>query len=199
MVSRRLHQALRRGHEAKAILRIERKPKFADRVDGIVLRIGKRWVLLAQTTDGGYFDGYIVLRLRDVARVTPDETFAQEFVKMQPEWPPSFPLDVDLNDAASALGGFTRQGELLGIQKETERSAIWIGTLDQVASRYIYLNEVRPDATWHHGPLGYKLRSITRAEVGTRYLFGLSAIANARTSRVLPEQDGDAEEFRVNN
>ncbi|MFJ2368737.1 hypothetical protein [Microbacterium sp. NPDC087665] len=194
-----MHQALRRGQEAKAILRIERKPKFADRVDGIVLRIGKRWVLLAQTTDGGYFDGCIVLRLRDVARVTPDETFAQEFVKMQPEWPPSFPLDVDLNDAASALGGFTRQGELLGIQKENERSAIWVGTLDQVTPRYIYLNEVRPDATWHPRPLGYKLRSITRAEVGTRYLFGLSAIANARASPVLPEQDGDVTDFHANN
>ena len=94
MVSRRLHKALQRAQETKSILRIERKPKFADRVDGIVLRIGEQWILMAQTADGGYFDGYVLLRLRDVARLTPDETFAHEFVRFQPEWPPSFPFDV---------------------------------------------------------------------------------------------------------
>lgn len=199
MVSRRLYRALLRAQEAKSILRIERKPKFADRVDGIVLRIGEQRILVAQTADGGYFDGYVVLRLRDVARVTSDETFAQEFVKTQPEWPPSFSIDLDLDDAASALGGFARQGELVGIHKENERSAIWIGTLDDVTSRYIYLNEVRPDATWHPRPLGYKLRSITMAEVGTRYLLGLSAVAGAGASSVRPEMDGDVVEFRFSN
>jgi hypothetical protein len=199
MASRRLHQALRRAQEAKSILRIERKPKFADWVDGIVLRFGEQWILLAKTADGGYFDGYVLLRLRDVARVTPDETFAQEHVKIQPEWPPSFSLDVDLDDAASALGGFARRGGLVGIQKENERSAIWIGTLDQVTSRYVYLNEVRPDATWHPRPLGYKLRSITMAEVGTRYLLALSAVAEAGASSVRHEKDGDVVEFRFNN
>lgn len=34
MVSRRLHQALRRAQEAKTILQIERKSKFTNRVDG---------------------------------------------------------------------------------------------------------------------------------------------------------------------
>ncbi|KQZ24398.1 MULTISPECIES: hypothetical protein [unclassified Microbacterium] len=184
MVSRRLHKALQRAQDTKSILRIERKPKFADRVDGIVLRIGEQWILMAQTADGGYFDGYVLLRLRDVARLTPDETFAHEFVRFQPEWPPSFPFDVDLDDTASALSGFARQGELVGIQKENERSAIWIGTPDDVTSRYIYLNEVRPDATWHPRPLGYKLRSITMAEVGTRYLIGLSEVAGAGASSV---------------
>ncbi|MGK3948258.1 hypothetical protein [Microbacterium sp. K2] len=164
-----------------------------------MLRIGEQWVLAARTTDAGYFDGYVVLRLRDVERVTPDDTFAQEFVKIQPEWPPSFPFDIDLDSTASALGGVARQGELVGIQKENERNALWIGTLDEVTSRYIYLNEVRPDATWHPRPLGYKLRSITMAEVGTRYLVGLSAVAGVRVSSVQPEGDGDVVEFRFNN
>lgn len=182
MVSRRVNRVLRRGLEERSILRIERTPRFADHVDGIVLRIGAKWVLVAQTTDGGYFDGYAALRSRDVARVAPDETFAQEFVRTQPEWPPSFPSDVDLDSTSGVLGGFARTGDLLGIQKENERSAMWIGTLDEVTSRHIYLNEVRPDATWHPRPLGYRLRSITMAEVGTRYLVGLGAAAAAGTS-----------------
>lgn len=59
---------------------------------------------------------------------------------------------------------------------------MWIGTVDEVGEKLVYLREVRPDATWHSVPLGYKLKAITSVEVGTHYLVGLAGIAGSADS-----------------
>lgn len=56
----------------------------------------------------------------------------------------------------------------------------WVGTLDEIQSRFVYLWEVRPDASWHPEPLGYRLRAITEVETDTRYLRALAASAAPR-------------------
>ena len=159
------------------MIRVGRAPKFADRLDGFVVAVGDKWALLAQSSDGGFFNGYVAFRLRDVKRIDRDKTFQTAFAKTQPEWPPARPFEVDLDSTSGVLEGLGRGGALIGIQKDNERSAIWIGTLDEVQKRVAYLHEVRPDATWHPVPLGYKLKAITTVEVATHYLQGLAAIA----------------------
>lgn len=161
------------------IIRVDRALKFADRLDGFVVAVGGKWALMAQSSDGGFFNGYIAFRLCDVKKISRDKTFETAFAKTQPEWPPACPFEVDLNSTTGVLEGLGHDGTLIGIQKENERSAMWIGKLDEVWSRVMYLHEVRPDATWHPAPLGYKLKAITTVEVATHYLRGLSAIAGA--------------------
>jgi hypothetical protein len=161
------------------MIRVERSPKYADRLDGFVVALGDEWVLMAQSSDGGYFNGWVAFRLSDVKRINRDKTFETAFAKTQPEWPPVRPFEVDLSSTSGVLRGMGRDGALIGIQKDNERSAIWIGKLDEVRKRVAYLHEVRPDATWHTAPLGYKLKAITTVEVATHYLRGLVAIAGA--------------------
>ncbi|TFC05047.1 hypothetical protein E3O42_04115 [Cryobacterium adonitolivorans] len=161
------------------IVRIERKLKFADRIDGFVVLVGKRWALVARSSDGGFFDGYIAFRIRDVKRIKPDRTFESAYARTRPEWPPRYPSALRLNSTADLLQGLGLSGALLSIQKEKERAAMWIGTVDEVGEKYVYLHEVRPDATWHSSPLGYKLKAITSVEVGTHYLVGLAGIAGS--------------------
>lgn len=132
---------------------------------------------MAQSSDGGFFNGYVAFRLGDVKRISRDKSFATAFAKTRPEWPPVRPFDVDLTSTRSVLEGLGRDDALIGIQKENERSAIWIGGLDEVRKRMVYLHEVRPDATWHPFPRGYRLQAITSIEIATHYLRGLGAIA----------------------
>ena len=40
--------------EAQALVRIERTPRNADRVDGFVVALGSKWVLISGTSDGGH-------------------------------------------------------------------------------------------------------------------------------------------------
>jgi len=172
-IGARLTRAIAEQH----MIRVDRVPKFADRLSGFVVAVGDEWALMAQSFDGGFFNGYVAFRLGDVKRIKRDKSFETAFAKTQPEWPPVYPYEVGLDSTTDALEGLGRGGALIGIEKENELSGIWIGRLDEVRKRVVYLHEVRPDATWHSAPLGYKLKAITTVEVATHYLQGLAAIA----------------------
>jgi hypothetical protein len=168
---------LRRSIDEQTIVRVKRKQKFADRLNGFIVDVGAEWVLMAQTSDGGFFDGFVAFRAKDVTSLTRDKSFETTFAKTRLEWPPSFPVPLDLDSTAGLIRGLAEGGRLIGIQKEKKRRATWIGRLDEVASTLVYLHEVRPDASWHSEPLGYKLKAITSVEVGTNYLVALAAVA----------------------
>lgn len=148
-----------------------------------MLRVGSKWALMAQTVEGGYFDGLVAFRVQDVKQITDDESVARAFAKTLPGWPPSHESEIDLETTAGVIRGLGDSGLLLGIQKEAERQATWIGTLDEIIGRFVYLHEVRPDGTWHPSPLGYKLRAITTVEVGRRYYAALSVVAGEKPRR----------------
>lgn len=178
MPSRKKTRArLDRAIDEQHIIRVDRTPKFAHQLDGFVVAVGDEGALMAQSSDGGFFNGYVAFRVNDVKKIERVKTFETAFAKTQPEWPPVRPIGVDLNSTSGVLAGLGHDGALIGIQKDNERSAIWIGKLDEVRKRFVYLHEVRPDATWHPAPLGYKSKAITTVKVATHYLRGLAAIA----------------------
>jgi hypothetical protein len=159
------------------MVRVERKPKYADRLDGFIVQVGEKWALLAQISDGGFFNGHIAFRLRDIARIKRDRSFENVYARTQPEWPPTAPEGIQLNSTADVLISLGTGAALMGIEKEYERRAKWIGVFDEIVGKYFYLHEVRPDASWHKRPLGYKLKAITTVEVRSHYMVGLSAVA----------------------
>ncbi len=177
MKSQRLHARLQEATATTSVVHVERRPKHADRLDGIVLRVGKKWALMARTVDGGYLDGLVAFRVKDVKRISDDQSVASAFVKTLPDWPPAYSAPLDLDSTVGVLDGLGRGGRLIGIQKEKERDALWIGILEGILGRFVYLHEVRHDAAWNSEPLGYRLRSITTVEIGRRYFSALTAIA----------------------
>jgi hypothetical protein len=60
---------LRRAAGSRALVRIRRSPRNADRADGVVVAVGSKWALIARTGDGGFFDGSVAIRVKDVVRV----------------------------------------------------------------------------------------------------------------------------------
>lgn len=179
MKSKAARTRLLRAMNTKTLVGVERKPKYADLLEGFVLRVGSMWALMAQTVDGGYFDGLVAFRLQDVCRITDDESVAAAFAVTLPEWPPSYAHAIDLDTTAGVITGLSDTHGLVGIQKETERRATWIGTVDVIAGRFVYLHEIRPDGRWHLAPLGYRLRAVTTVEVGRRYHSALSAVSGS--------------------
>lgn len=179
-MSNRRRRELESVLEERAHVRILRRPKHSYRVDGFVAALGSKWVLVAQTMDGGYFDGYVAFRLRDVTSVTRDRTFEGRFAATQPEWPPSPPGVIDLSSTKRMLRTLAATGPLIGIEKENERSAVWIGEVVDVRRGWVALHEVRPDGRWRKKALWYRVRAVTSASVGTHYLRGLAQIAGTR-------------------
>lgn len=161
------------------VVRVDRKPTYAEPLYGFVVRIGAKWALMAQVSEGGYADGFVAFRVGDVARVESDGTIATTFAKSQPDWPRQYEHDLDLDRTRGVLADFGSTGGLMGIEKESERRALWVGIFDEILDRHVYLHEVRPDGTWHDEPLGYELNAVSAIHVETRYLEALSAVAGS--------------------
>ncbi len=170
-------EALRNAITENVVVRVDRQLEYADALYGFVLRVGAKWALMAQVSDGGYADGFVAFRVGDVSWVVADSTMATTFAKTQPEWPRQYPHDVDLDRTRSVLTSLGARAGLVGIEKERERNALWIGTFDEIIDGHVYLHEVRPDGIWHDEPLGYKLSAVTAIYVETRYFAALRALA----------------------
>jgi hypothetical protein len=178
-MSKRNRRELEAALEKRTLVRIVRRPEHSYRVDGFVVAVGSKWVLVSQTMDGGYFDGYVAFRLRDVRSVARDRSFESRFAATRPEWPPSPPGVVDLTSTKRMLRTLSATGPLIGIEKENEREATWIGQIVEIRPGWVALREVRPDARWRKKPLWYQVGAVTSASVGTHYLRGLAAIAGS--------------------
>lgn len=159
---------------------LRRRSEPSARYSGYVLAIGSKWVLLAQIAEGGFFDGHIAFRLRDLLHVRNDRSFESQATKLRPEWPPRAPVGLagaDLGRTRSVLEAFGADGDLIAVQKDRQPGSLWVGTLDEVRRHWVSLLEVRPDATWHDRPLWYRLRRIAAVERGGQYLRGLADVA----------------------
>jgi hypothetical protein len=181
-VSRRLTKAF----NPTSLVRIETSPRNSESLDGFVVGIGAKWVLVAQTGNGGYLDeGLAAVRRKDIVKVRTDSSFECRFAQIQPEWPPVAPAGVELEATAALIQSLSKISPLIGIEQERRFHSPmrWIGVVDEIGKGWLWLHEVRPDASWHKRPLGYKLSRITKVTISDRYLTGLAAIAGTHPPR----------------
>ena len=178
-ISRVLRSKLNRAAEEQTLIQVRRKPKFATGyLEGYVLHVGLGWAVLAKVADGGWFDGHVAIRLKDVTSVKRGKGISASFAKTRPEWPPTSPFEGEtLDDLAQVLNAFGADAAMFGIEKEAERSATWIGILDEVWPKWLWLQEVDFTGRWETKPLGYKLKAITVVSSGNRYVHALREIA----------------------
>jgi hypothetical protein len=189
-ISRALRAKLERAARERTLIRVIRKLPFAPGyLEGFVLHVGLDWSVLAQVADGGWFNGYIAFRLKEVTSVKKDKGISPSFSRTRPEWPPTSPFEGEsLDDVAQVLNAFGADASLFGIEKEGERSATWIGVLADVGSKWLWLREVDFHGRWAAEPVGYKLKAITTVSSGDRYMQALREIAGPPPAiRIEPE------------
>jgi hypothetical protein len=187
MKARSIRRTLQISMSDQSVVRVYRRPKHATGyLEGFVVDIGTKWALLAQTRDGGWFNGWVAFRLDDVATARADGGFSDRFARTRPEWPPASPLPAgSLDNTRDVVDAFGFGSRLIGIEKERERNAIWIGLLDETWPKTVWLLEVLSNAQWLEAPLGYKLKDITSLQTDTLYM------------RALEESAGPAPDFEA--
>lgn len=176
-----LRESLVLANGTGEILQLTRVSRPGQHIDGFVVAVGQRWVLLARVMDGGFFDGHVAIRFREIGKVRPDRSFQSAYARTQPEWPPGPPADteaLDLDTTTGVLTSLLKPGAIFGIEQDRKYDAIWIGVPHQLTKHWLYMWEARPDASWHDKPRGYRLNRITLIVFGDHYQTGLSAMAD---------------------
>jgi hypothetical protein len=169
---------LRRALGKPSIYRVSRRSESMDRVEGFVVGLGKKWVLLARTADGGYPDGLTAIRVRDVSSIEKDRSFATEFANTQSQPSPAELTSIDLDRTDQVIETMSALAGMVAVERERIRTgSMWIGEYQGKRGKWFGLLEVRPNASWHRKPFAYRLRDVTTVSVQSRYLRALAAIA----------------------
>jgi len=161
------------------LVRVHRNIPKADRVEGFVVGIGERWVLLNLFDSDMFLDGYVALRLNDIRRIErrggPD-SFPLRALRHFGESPRT-PDEVGLDTSEGLLTSLGSKYPLLIIHVERlDPKVCYVGKFVATSKRSLRLLEISPDASWDEKPTKWPLSEIRRVEVGSRYAEALHAI-----------------------
>jgi hypothetical protein len=161
------------------LVRIRRGIRKADRLEGFVVGVGERWVLLHVLNPDMFLDGYAALRLKDIRRVESRggaDSFPLRALRHFGESPRT-PEAVSLDTIQGVLSSLADGYPLLTIHVERlDPEVCYIGKFVKASNRSLHLLEIRTSATWDKTPTKWPLKEITRIEVGGRYPEALHAI-----------------------
>lgn len=172
----RLHDAARH-HDG---VRVTRAIPGADVIEGYVLAVGGKWVLLARVPQTR-LDGYVAIRLRDVARVQPlaSHAFYRALAEASDAWPPTAPATpIDLESTKDLIRTAQVAGTIVNLQVEYDDPEVaFLGAPAEVDARSVTLREVTPQAAWDGTVSRWPYRDISRVEFLSSYETDLLLIA----------------------
>lgn len=167
---------LERARDDQVVVTVERDLRYAARVDGFVVDVGRRWVLLQGALDSGRPDGWTAVRVKDVTKVKrrPDH-FSNEIARSLPSWPPAPPWEIDLETRTGMLRSFASGGRLAELYCDDRSDTFWCVSIHEVRRRWFVVQDVTPAATWND-PSEFRKSDVTRVDVGTDYLTALESV-----------------------
>jgi len=171
--------------DRKQLVRFTR-PFEQGSINGYVLAVGPRWLLLALVSGDIRFNGFQCFRLRDVRELQiphPHARFVQAALKKRGERVPKKPR-VAVASIGELLQSANRSFPLVTIwREEVDPDGCWIGRVRDVDRRRVALLEINPDARWHDEPTDYRLSEITRVDFGGDYEDALSIVGGSPPSQ----------------
>jgi hypothetical protein len=170
---------LRSGSEM--LKRISRTSS-GDDVEGFVLAVGSRWVLVATLSDSIYIDGFAVFPVGDVLDVedrSDEMRFVRRALALQRSWPPPRPpVPLDLDDTVAMVKSIAAVAPVVTLFTERiDDDVCFVGIPMNVKPESLFLREIRYDATWRAEPSEWSFADITRIEFADRYSGIIYAVA----------------------
>ncbi|NII51190.1 hypothetical protein [Frigoribacterium endophyticum] len=177
-IRRRLMAAIGVG----TLVRVARDAEPAALYTGFVLAVGRKWVLLARTADGGHAEGHIAFRLRDIKAVRWDTSFESRAAKMLPSWPRLAPVPLetlDLDRTRGMLQTLVAPSQLVAIQFRNLAAGLSVGVMERLTPHHLVLREIAPDASWDEDLTHSRMGRLSVVETGSRYLQSLEMVADS--------------------
>lgn len=145
---------------------------------GVVLDRGPEWVLFAVLRDGGYPNGYSVVRLRDITEARLAPVF-QEFVESRDPWPliaPEHPLD--LSETGGLLQSVAKNAAVYELYEEERRLGhMWICSPQTWRKRSVWVRMIDPDGRWDAMWTNTRFKHVTRIDFLGDYCCAMEQMA----------------------
>jgi hypothetical protein len=169
---------IREAEETRRLVRVARMIRGADRLDGFVVAIGPKWIVLHTLDHGMFLNGYSAIRLGDIKRVKveADDSFPAKALRVRAE-ERLVPEGVDLGSTQSVISTAAGLFGLVTLNYEKDDPTVcFIGAVKKVSDKSVRLFEITPDAAWHEDTTKWPLNNITRIDFGGRYEDALLAV-----------------------
>ncbi len=164
--------------QRQVILLARHDPEF--RIDGFVVQLGEKWVLIARTRDGGHLNGHSLVRIRSLVRVYGGRSFEAVFARTLPDWPPQ-PLEhadtLDLDTTKGMLQTAVPADTVVGLEFSHRPGAINIGRITEIESRRVVMQEIDPAAQWSEETSTWRTSRIVALTMGDDYQRALASVA----------------------
>jgi hypothetical protein len=161
------------------LVALPRSLKRADLVEGYVVAIGTRWVVLATMADGGP-DGWSVVRRADIRGVWEGrgERFARRLLELEGCWPPTPPAaPLALDGTAQELIESVAAAFPLVVIYVDDEYACQIGRPVRWTSKWVYWLDLDTNAEWVPALHRYRQSDIIRVDLGGHYEASLARVA----------------------
>jgi hypothetical protein len=169
---------LKRALETPSVYRITRRSKAMDKVDGFVVGLSTQWVLIARTFDGGYPDGLMTIRVRDITRIDKDTSFETRFALSQPQRDVEALASINLESAETILATMWKLNEIVSIEREkVAPGKMAIGRYEGKHRKHFGLWLIFPDGSWDTGTTAYRFKQVTNVSIDNHYLTALASVA----------------------
>lgn len=172
---------LERARSSGEPVRVRRAIGDGDRLDGYVVGIGSKWVLLHTISDTLCLDGYSAVRIRDVKRATRSgwkgAMMTHQAIALRGEDVQPLP-EIDLDSTKGLIETLTTAFPLVGVYIEKiDPHVCYIGRARGITrKKRLRLQEIDPAADWALTCSTNKTTDITRFDVGGGYIDALQAV-----------------------
>lgn len=142
---------------------------------GFVAALTDGWVVVNELADGVYLDGLVFIRLDLVSHVRFDKAseYVRRALKGLGDSRDEFACapDTTLQDLIRMA---SQQAELLAVRMENwDHEPMFVGKVRRVGKKKLDLQFVASDGLWDDDSDRWKLKDVTRFEIGGRYLEAL--------------------------
>ncbi|GAB2673015.1 hypothetical protein [Thalassiella azotivora] len=171
---------LQHAQSSQSGIRLLRSIPGADVLQGYVVGVGRKWVLLAGLS-GARLDGFAAVRVRDVARIQPMPagSFPQKVAEAAGTWPPSAPATaIDLDRTRGLIETAHVDATLVTLHIEDQDPEVgFIGVPTRYSDRNVWLQEVTPQAVWDGTVSQWRFSELTRVDFDSDYENDLLLVA----------------------
>jgi hypothetical protein len=173
---------LSRAQQNQLLVTVRRWIPDADRLEGFVVGTGQKWVALQRLSDRIAFDGWQLIRVKDIQAVSIDpdpDCFEVRALKARSLWPPSA-ADLALDDVVSAVDAASAATGMVSVFDEFDRPDVcWIGGVASVDDSKLRLLEVNTRGGWARKPRTFDPADVTRIDFGGGYEEALRLVAGS--------------------